>query len=232
MSIEYSNSHDPIAVSSPYPYEIIIVFMCRKKRTLVPTNLKRLHYILNSSCFIVIYNSRSCFPLFVHRSPTAHFNTDMPTTTKVKPRPYSCQNCPKSFIRRYELNNHMRVHTKETPFECPEERCSRKFRWRSCLRYHETRSVCTKDTRTRRGPVKKKPVRRSECRKRSSRKKEPVAVPAGLNKISVKPEPPSRASWDRTSCNPSTIVLQGNGTDGILIAFDDIPSPCDPLFLY
>jgi len=159
----------------------------------------------------------------------------MTTTCKVKPRPFGCQTCDKSFHRRYELVNHQRVHTNEKPFSCSETLCQKKFRWRSCLRYHTSRGVCTRsqgDSRRGRKAIKKKPCKRPESRKRISRKKEIVSCPEGLNMVSVKKEPPSRPSWDLLDVHPSTVVFQGNGTDGILIAFDDIPSPCDPLFFH
>jgi uncharacterized Zn-finger protein len=40
-------------------------------------------------------------------------------------RPFSCNVCSKSFTTRFNLNNHIKIHTGERPFAC--EVCKRRF---------------------------------------------------------------------------------------------------------
>mmetsp|Transcript_2093 Transcript_2093/g.6247 ORF Transcript_2093/g.6247 Transcript_2093/m.6247 type:complete len:200 (+) Transcript_2093:215-814(+) len=44
--------------------------------------------------------------------------------------------CGQECVNKYTLRAHLRLHTGEQPFECPEPGCTRRFRWRSSLRSH------------------------------------------------------------------------------------------------
>ena len=56
-------------------------------------------------------------------------------------KPYSCQDCEKSFITPSKLQRHTRIHTGEKPFKC--ETCGKGFSQLGHLKEHER--IHTKD---------------------------------------------------------------------------------------
>ncbi|KAH8265031.1 hypothetical protein KR038_007897, partial [Drosophila bunnanda] len=56
---------------------------------------------------------------------------------KQKGEQFSCSNCCRTFNHSWLLVAHMRVHTGERPFVCPEQACQRSFSDRSNLRTHQ-----------------------------------------------------------------------------------------------
>ncbi|KAH8243107.1 hypothetical protein KR032_004685 [Drosophila birchii] len=56
---------------------------------------------------------------------------------KQKGEHYTCSNCSRTFNHSWLLAAHMRVHTGERPFVCPEQACQRSFSDRSNLRTHQ-----------------------------------------------------------------------------------------------
>ncbi|KAI5475772.1 zinc finger, C2H2-type domain containing protein [Pseudohyphozyma bogoriensis] len=52
-------------------------------------------------------------------------------------RRHACPTCAKLFARPSALETHLRTHSKEMPFICPEETCARGFAVRSNMRRHQ-----------------------------------------------------------------------------------------------
>ena len=52
-------------------------------------------------------------------------------------RAYSCEVCQKHFASKQNLKEHFFIHTGERPFECPVDKCGRRFRQASQLAFHK-----------------------------------------------------------------------------------------------
>lgn len=146
-------------------------------------------------------------------------------------RPFSCTLCSKSFNKRYELNNHSRVHTNERPYQCPEQGCDRTFRWRSSIRYHKSSGVCTRPL----GDDFPHARRTGSGSKPSSSSRKPSAPSASARKSSTTPPQRKPSSSSQKKRHPhhhhaSSSVRQGTGTDGVLLFnLDGMPPFSDPL---
>lgn len=62
----------------------------------------------------------------------------MPPPTTLSAR-YSCGVCNKVFKYKYLRRNHLRVHSGHRPFNCQNDGCQMKFKWRSSLKCHTKR---------------------------------------------------------------------------------------------
>mmetsp|Transcript_33852 Transcript_33852/g.83012 ORF Transcript_33852/g.83012 Transcript_33852/m.83012 type:complete len:200 (+) Transcript_33852:381-980(+) len=52
------------------------------------------------------------------------------------PRRYKCDECDKTFSKKYNLRAHYRLHSGETPFKCNHPGCDKSFKWKSSLKSH------------------------------------------------------------------------------------------------
>jgi len=65
-------------------------------------------------------------------SKVCHYSASKPSDTDEKP--YTCEICSSAFRKKYNLGDHMRIHTGEKPYTC--EICSSAFRRKHNLRDH------------------------------------------------------------------------------------------------
>lgn len=143
-------------------------------------------------------------------------------------RPFSCKLCSKTFVKRYELSNHQRVHTNERPYRCPEKSCSRSFRWRSSVRYHRENGVCSRPL------AHEAPSARGGAggSKPSSSSRRPSAPSASAKRTPAAPQrkPQNKRQHSQHHHAGSSSVRQGTGTDGVLLFnMDGMPPFSDPL---
>ncbi|PRP80227.1 hypothetical protein PROFUN_12113 [Planoprotostelium fungivorum] len=52
-------------------------------------------------------------------------------------KPFVCPHCDKSFMRKYDMKVHMRIHTNERPYACHYAGCNKTFNRVSTLKEHE-----------------------------------------------------------------------------------------------
>lgn len=57
----------------------------------------------------------------------------------------SVPGCEKAFGKRFNLREHMRVHTGDEPFVCSYPLCGKKFKWKSSLSFHESLHLSAPD---------------------------------------------------------------------------------------
>lgn len=73
-----------------------------------------------------------CFETFTTKKRLLEHQRENPSC---KIRKFKCDNCEKSFFNKFKLNVHMRIHTKESPYEC--KICLKKFRHAPNLKRHD-----------------------------------------------------------------------------------------------
>ncbi|RKP34739.1 hypothetical protein BJ085DRAFT_14849, partial [Dimargaris cristalligena] len=56
--------------------------------------------------------------------------------------PYKCPFCERQFIRKYDMERHIRIHTGEKPFIC--KTCLETFIRKDTLKTHRWRSGCNR----------------------------------------------------------------------------------------
>ncbi len=130
---------------------------------------------------------------------------------------HPCRDCSKVFDTHYELVNHSRVHSNYRPYICTIQGCGKKFRWRSCLRYHQNNAVCIRKSR-RGGYRRKKTIN------------PPVSNGPLLVSVSPRepPPPPSPCAVEDTLTLPSPSKYLKSIAE--LSTFDTSPLPSLPPF--
>ncbi|OTB08853.1 hypothetical protein M426DRAFT_45050, partial [Hypoxylon sp. CI-4A] len=52
-------------------------------------------------------------------------------------KPHTCTTCGEGFSAQQALDQHMRIHTGETPYKCDFEGCEKSFKQKSALTMHK-----------------------------------------------------------------------------------------------
>eukprot|EP01084_Bolivina_argentea_P033108 61272_1 len=76
--------------------------------------------------------NKVCNKKFAHRSSVKRHKNVIHDTFKA----FHCTLCPLSFARKHLLTLHIRVHTGEKPFKCPEKQCNKAFKQKAHLTEH------------------------------------------------------------------------------------------------
>ena len=109
-------------------------FQCSicEKRFLSNSELK-LHSTYHSN--IRAYECEKCKKSFTSNSNMRHHQTFCPAVTHYKQ--FSCNLCPKKFKGGNLLKLHLFSHENIEPFKCHFETCSKSFKHKKSLKYHE-----------------------------------------------------------------------------------------------
>ncbi len=68
--------------------------------------------------------------------PSPQSGNGASSASNASSKPFACEQCAKSFKRRWELHRHMRVHTEDPrPFQCPD--CGKFFQTKTTLSSHQ-----------------------------------------------------------------------------------------------